>query len=164
MRSESPADWSKLDRIRFLLDNWDVIFDPNVTSPFGGSDGGGPALMPLMSRHHSVLELNRCLNMLLSVAPGDYRHLKVFRCGVESRIVWETTKIRGPHGKMILSEPKPRKVAIVPAWIDKQRVHAGEAFLEAKFRGDVDIPSELWHPLTCPGCKSCRPDLFAVAA
>ena len=164
--SESPPEqWSKIQKIQFLLDQWNVIFDPDATAPFGTpGDGSGVPLMPLMSRHPSVLELTRTLQLLFRAAPGDYRHLKAFRCGVEWRVVWRTHKIRGPHGKLVDSDPKPERVKILPAWISQTRVRRGEAFLEQQFRGDVNIPDELYHALTCsnPDCRKCWP-VFAAA-
>jgi len=151
MQPESaPAQWSKLDRIRYLLDQWDAIFDPSATSPFGiPGDGSGVALLSLMSRHHSVVELERCLKLLFIVAPGDYRHLKTFRVGCEWRIQEVHQRRRRPNGKFEIV-PVRQRARIMPAWIDKRRVERGELFLEAKFRGDVDIPRELWDALNTP--------------
>lgn len=148
---KSPSEWSKLDKIRYLLDQWNVIFDPAGTSPFGvPGDGSGVALLPLMSRHPSVMELGRCLEMLFVANPGDYRHLAAYRCGVEWRVCWIPTRIRGPHGKMLPGEPKPERRRIIPSWLDMRRVEAAELFLEARFRGEVFIPGELWDALNTP--------------
>lgn len=155
-----PDQWSKLDKIRYLLDQWDVIHDPNVTAPLGVSDGGSVALMPLMSRHASVLELGRVLGLLLWANPGDYRHLIAYR-QCEWRVVWVPTRIRGPHGKLMAGDPRPERRRVLHPWLKMARVHRAESFLEHKFRGDVFIPDELWHSLNCPGCAKCQP---AVAA
>ena len=163
-----PAQWSKLEKIRYLLDQWDTIFDPDATAPLGTpGDGTGVPLMPLMASHASVVELQRCLELLLTANPGDYRHLKCFHVGVETRIVWRPTMIRGPRGKLVPGDPKPKRVPIIPAWIDKKRVERGEQFLEEKFRGEVFIPDDLYHALTCqrPDCPRCYPTITpAVAA
>ena len=151
MQPESaPADWSKLERIRYLLDSWDLIFDPNTTSPLGlPGDGSGVALLPLMSRHHSVVELDRVLNLLLHAAPGEYRHLKAFRVGCEYRTVTQLQRRRRPNGKHEIVPVRVR-AKVLPRWIRMERVQAGELFLEAKFRGEVDIPRELWDALNTP--------------
>lgn len=158
MRSEAaPADWTKLERIRYLLDLRSFIFDPNTTSPFGApGDGSGVALLPLMSRHHSVVELERVLKLLFIASPGDYRHLAAYRWGCEYRTVTELQRRRRPNGKHEIVPVRVR-ARIQPRWLNMTRVRNGEAFLEAKFRGDVDIPQELWHSLNCPGCAKCQP-------
>ena len=162
MQPESvPADWTKLEKIRFLLDNWDLIHDPDITSGSPG-DGSGVALMPLMSRHQSVIELGRTLGLLLWANPGDYRHLIAFR-QCEWRGVSATVKVRGPRGKPVEVEQRQRQ-RVLPRWLNMQRVRAGEAFLEAKFQGDVNIPDELYHALTCtdPWCRKCWPSMVAA--
>ena len=145
-----PEQWSKIEKIQFLLDQWTTIHDPDVVSPFGSpGDGSGVALMPLMSRHPSVLELGRALGLLLWANPGDYRHLVAFRC-CEWRVVWVPTKIRGPHGKFVAGDPKPERRRVLRPWLDMGRVNRAESFLEDKFRGEVFIPAELWDSLTTP--------------
>ena len=152
MITQSPPDqWSKLEKIRFLLDSRDLIFDPNTVAPFGSpGDGSGVPLMPLMARHPSVVELERTLQLLLSACPGDYRHLAAFRWGSEWRIVWLPTRIKGPRGKWILGDPRPERRRILPTWLDQERVQRAESFLEEKFRGEVFIPDELWDALHAP--------------
>lgn len=150
MTDTAPADWSKLERIRYLLDLRSFIFDPNTTSPFGVlGDGSGVALLPLMSRHHSVVELERVLQLLFHAAPGNYRHLAAYRWCAEWRTVTELQRRRRPNGKHEIVPVRVR-ARIKPRWLDMQRVGQGEAFLEAKFRGDVDIPMELWRALNEP--------------
>lgn len=148
MTQAAPEQWTKLEKIQYLLDHWDTIHDPNITAPAGG-DGTGVALMPLMSRHPSVLELGRALGLLLWANPGDYRHLIAYhQC--EWRVCWVPTRIRGPHGKTIPGEPKPERRRILHPWVNMGRVTSGEAFLVAKFRGEVFIPDELWDSLHTP--------------
>ena len=146
----APAEWSKLDKLRYLLDQWDTIHDPSITAPFGiPGDGSGVALMPLMSRHPSVLELGRTLGLLLWANPGDYRHLIAYR-QCEWRVVWVNTKIRGPRGKLVAGDPKPERRRVLKPWLNMQRVERAESFLEQKFRGEVFIPDELWDALNTP--------------
>lgn len=145
-----PEQWSKLEKLQYLLDMWDTIHDPNACSPLGTpGDGSGVALMPLMAHHPSVLELGRTLGLLLWASPGDYRHLVAYR-QCEWRVQWVPTRIRGPRGKLIQGDPKPERRRVLPSWINMQRVRDGEAFLEAKFRGEVFIPDELWAALNTP--------------
>lgn len=151
MTDTAPSDWSKLERIRYLLDQWDSIYDPNTTAPFGTpGDGTGVALLPLMAHHPSVLELSRCLQLLYHAAPGDYRHLKAFRCGVEWRIRTDHIRKRRPSGKGFEIVEVRSRAKITPAWLNMNRVHNAEAFLEDKFRGEVFIPAELWDALHTP--------------
>lgn len=116
MVTQAPPDqWTKIEKIRYLLDQWDTIHDPDVCSPFGSpGDGTGVQLMPLMSRHPSVLELGRALGLLLWANPGDYRHLIAYR-QCEWRVVWVNTRIRGPRGKIVAGEPKPERRPVARA-------------------------------------------------
>lgn len=164
-RSSAPSEWTRLEKIQFLLDSRDLIFDPNVVSAFGApGDGSGVPLMPLMARHASVVELERTLRLLLIAAPGDYRHLAAFRWGSEWRIVWVPSRIKNPRGKWVVGDPRPERRRIIPSWLDQQRVRRAESFLVDRFRGDVSIPDELYHSLTCanPDCRKCWPT-FAAA-
>lgn len=156
----APADWTKLERIRYLLDLRSFIFDPNTTSPFGTpGDGSGVALLPLMSRHHSVVELERVLKLLFTASPGDYRHLAAYRWCAEWRTVTELQRRRRPNGKHEIVPVRVR-ARLQPRWLDVKfdkngvpiggRVARAESFLEQKFRGDVDIPMELWRALNEP--------------
>lgn len=146
---EHPSRWSKLERIQFLLDSWDEIFDPNVTSPAEGTgDGTGIALMPKMARHPSVTELVRCLGLLSAKHRILYRHLKAYRCQAEWRLKDKPTLIRGPHGKIIPGEPVRERERITPSWINLLRVDAAEQIVAAYFQGEVFIPKELWDGLT----------------
>ena len=151
MIQSPPEQWTKLEKIRFLLDSRDVIFDPNCVAPFGSpGDGSGVPLMPLMARHPSVVELERTLRLLFAANPGDYRHLAAYRWASEWRVVWVPTWIRGPHGKRIAGEPKPERRRILPPWLSQLRVTRAEAFLVERFRGEVFIPDELWDSLVKP--------------
>lgn len=146
MQDVPPEKWSKVERIQFLLDSWDEIFDPNTTAPLTGmsvSDGGGVALMPKMSRSSSVRELVRCLEVLARDHPRLYQHLKAYRCGAEWRITEKSVQRRLPSGKWETADIRQRE-RIVPRWIRKGYVHAAEKYLERVFRGPVSIPKELW--------------------
>lgn len=146
-----PEQWTRLEKIQYLLDHWAVIFDPNTTSPYGApGDGSGVPLLPQMSRHQSVLELAHVMRQLYTAAPGDYRHLKAYRCGVEWRVVWLPSRIKNPRGKWVVGDPRPERRRIIPAWLDMVRVNRAEAFLAERFQGEVFIPAELWDALVKP--------------
>lgn len=140
----SEQDKQQLERIRYLLDHWQDIYDPNVTSPLGTpGDGSGIALLPRMTKHPSVRELDRCLSLLASASPGDYRHLRAFRCGVEWRTVDYWRRVKLPSGRHDWKEDRKRE-RIVQRWINPGRVRAGEDFIVRVFRGECFIPDELY--------------------
>jgi len=149
MYVEAEADKRALERIRWLLDHWDAIFDGSPSSePFGvvGPSAGSkrPGKLPRMAHHSSVKELERCLVLLASANPGDYRHLKTYRCGAEWRCVDTWERIKLPSGRYDWV-PIRKRERIVPRWIRPERVLAGERFLCRVFRGEVFIPDDLWE-------------------
>jgi hypothetical protein len=135
----------KLERVRYLLDHWDDIFDGAAAASDSSASGErlGISLLPRMANHPSVKELSRCLALLASASPGDYRHLKSYRCGAEWRNVDTWRRMKLPSGKYDW-EPDRIRERIVPRWIRPQRVAAGEAFIVRVFQGEVFIPDELW--------------------
>ena len=136
---------TRLGRVRFLLDHWSVIFDPDCVSPWGSpGDGSGVALLPLMSRHPSVRELDRVLGLLFRVDAGDYRHLRAYRCGVEWRTVDRLVRVRRPHRRGFEVVSRRVREPVVPSWVRPGRVERGERFCVDKFRGEVFVPDELW--------------------
>jgi hypothetical protein len=146
----NPDNWNRLERIQYLLDNWDNIFDPNVTSPLGtGSSVKVGALMPKMASHPSVIELARCLRILHQYAPVQHAHLKAYRCGVEYRLVDTTVKVKGANGKL-KDVPQRVQERIVPSWVRLEKVRRAEHFLACAFHGDVEIPKDLWDALHLP--------------
>jgi hypothetical protein len=138
---------SKLARIRYLLDHWEDIFDPGGTSAFGSpGDGSGSPMMPLMSRHRSVLELERCLRVLAVEAPSQLSHLKAYHCA-EWRIRVDHVRVKRPRrqgGKAMseLVETRTRE-RIVPSWVRLEKVRRAEDRLVVVFRGRVEIPEDL---------------------
>src|SRR6478672_10676142 len=103
-RMESPEQTRKLERIRFLLDHWDAIFDGSPSSePFvsisSSFSSSPPGKLPDDAKHQTIKELERCLRLLASACPGDYRHLKTFRCGAEWRCVDTWRRVKLPSGK-----------------------------------------------------------------
>lgn len=139
---------TKRDRIVYLLDHWDEIFDPNVTSPLGSPSSGGVQLMPLMSRHPSVVELARCLVVLRRVAPRQHDHLKAYYLA-EWRIRTDVVRKKRRGGKFETTELR-RRERVVPRWVRLEKVRRGEGVLVEAFSGEVFIPSELWDALTRP--------------
>lgn len=150
-----PSQWSKLERIQFLLDRWDEIFDPSVTSPAVGVAGGGSGipLLPQMARHSSVVELARCLEALRQERPALYQHLKFYRCNCEWRQVRAMIRVRLTSGRWD-EIPGWKRERIVPRWISLSYVSRAEEFLASVFRGEVFIPKELWDGLTRPIAQS----------
>lgn len=142
---------SKREKIVHLLERWDVIFDPGGTSPSGSpGDGSGSPLLPVMSRHRSVVELARCLAVLGVEAPVQLAHLKAFHCA-EWRIRVDHVRVRRPRrqgggGKSELVEKRVR-ARVVPSWVRLEKVRSAEDRLVELFRGQVDIPEELWDAL-----------------
>lgn len=139
----------KLERVRYLLDNWDAIFDGAPSSePFGliirsAPGPSSPGKLPEMAEHGSVKELERCLRLLAGACPGDYRHLRAFRCGAEWRGSYRWVRIKLPSGRHDIVQQRTTE-RIVPCWINPIRVLNGEKFLCHVFRGSVSIPDELY--------------------
>jgi hypothetical protein len=135
---------SRLGRVRFLLDNWDVIWGPFLS---GAGRGGGSGLPPMLSRmagHPSVVELDRCLTVLEETDLPTLRHVKAYRCGVEWRCVTKHVRAKRSRGKGFEMVERRVREPIVPAWVDPVRVFHGETFLVSEFGGEVFVPDELW--------------------
>lgn len=154
--SAAPAEWTNLERITFLLDRWDWIFDPEpettqeigfISSSTGMSQP--PGRFPEMAFHPTVRELERCLALLALNDPPAYRHLKAFRCGAEWRQTKERVRVRLPSGKWDWSTPWVMN-RIVPKWVVIRAVRRGEEFISRVFRGPISIPQELWDGLVKP--------------
>jgi hypothetical protein len=150
-----PEEWNKRERIQFLLDHWDDIFAPSLPSLMASGPVSGsahsmmPRPLPAMAHHGSVKELARCLELLLAASPGDYRHLKAFRCAAEWRQVRALIRVKLPSGRED-KIPGWRRERIVPRWLSSQRISRAEGFIESVFRGDVFVPEEIWDELRRP--------------
>lgn len=152
---KSHREWNKRERIQFLLDHWDDIFTPSLPSltgsePVSGSaHSSSPKPLPEMARSASVIELARCLELLLAASPGDYRHLKAYRCAAEWRQVRALIRVKLVSGRddTTLGWKMER---IVPRWLSPQRISRAEGFIESVFRGDVFVPKEIWDELERP--------------
>lgn len=141
-----------LERVRFLLDHWDAIFDGSPSSePFvsvsSSFSSSPPGQLPDEARHHTIKELERCLRLLAAACPGDYRHLKAFRCGAEWRNVDTWRRVKLPSGKYDWVPDRIRE-RIVPRWLKPERVAAGESFIVRVFRGEIFIPDDLYAAFT----------------
>jgi hypothetical protein len=150
LSDQHPEKWTPLDRIRFLLDRWGEIFEPDIASSF--SSGGGSGLdprLPDMAHHSSVVELEYCLSALAIDHPALFSHLKAFRCNAEWRQVKAKIPLRLPSGRMTEIDGW-RKERLVPAWVKADYVFQAEEFIEKHFRGEVFIPKDLWDGLTKP--------------
>jgi len=158
-----PAKWSKLEKIRFLLDHWHDIFDAGLTRNMEGSrstpSSRAPGHMTPMARHSSVAELENCLRTLHDTEPELFKHLKAYRCNVEWRNVDAHVRVRLPSGKWDTIETRSRS-RLVPRWVDVElnklgevvggKVYRAELHLVMLFRGEVFIPDALWKGLTAP--------------
>lgn len=140
-----PPHGTKRCKLLCLLGHWDDIYAPALTTN-GGTGNGGMALLPLMSRHASVVELARCLDVLRQVAPVQHAHLKAFHCAEWRTHRWTETK-RRKGGKLERVERSERQ-QLVPGWVRREKVRRAEERLVAMFRGPVFIPDELWDALT----------------
>lgn len=142
---------SKREKIVHLLGHWEDIFNPpGVTGTSSSSSGGGLALLPLMSRHRSVVELVRCLGVLAVEAPVQLSHLRAYH-GAEWRIRVDHVRVKRPRrqgGKVRseLVETRTRE-RIVPSWVRLEKVRRAEGRLVELFVGQVDLPEELWDAL-----------------
>ena len=150
---DSATSEQTLDRLRFLLDHWDAIWDGSPSpEPFGairGSSAGSrpPGRLPEEASHPTIKELCRCLSLLASASPGDYRHLKAYRCAAEWRNVDTWRRVKLPSGKYDWVEHRVSE-RIVPNWIKPERVEAGERFLVRVFRGEIFLPDDLYRAFT----------------
>ena len=136
-----PARDTKRRRLVYLLDHWPDIFDPDHGR---GGNGDGPGIgpcMPRMSRHPSVVELARCLELLRVEAPSQFGHL-VGYYGAEWRIREDEVRRRRKGGKQETVRVRQR-VRLVPRWVRLENVRRGEEFLASVFRGPVFVPDEL---------------------
>ena len=148
MTTKPPAlPTTKLEKIRYLLDHWDDIHNPPLSSSAPGRrGGGGNALLPLMAGDRSVRELVRCLGVLKVSAPVQYAHLMAHHTAEWRIRVDHVRKLRS-KGLTELVEVRTRE-RLVPSWVRAQKVTLAHRSLVAGFRGPVDIPAELWDALT----------------
>ena len=154
---DSPENWDKRCRVIYLLDHWQDIFDPSITSTwatFTGTSHQAPASraplpLPEMARDASVRKIERALAVLADREPLLVRHLKAYRCNAEWRCtdVWRVITL--PSGKQDIVESRIRE-KLVPNWVRLDAVSEAEDRLLRLVRGDVSIPRELWLALTKP--------------
>jgi hypothetical protein len=143
-----PHEWTKQQRIEYLLDHWDDIHNPPISSSAPEArGGGGGALLPLMAGDHSVRELVRCLEALKASAPTQYVHLMAHHTAEWRIRRWQESK-RRKGGKIELVDHDDRE-RMVPSWVRSQKVTLAHRTLALSFRGSVEIPAELWDALTC---------------
>lgn len=136
---------TKRERIEFLLDHRTDFYDPAGTNTGGVSEGIGLTLMPRMSRHPSVRELERCIESLRTTAKGHCSHMLAFY-GAEWRIAWVPVKAK--KGRVVLAdngrpETEPIRQRIVPGWVLPRMVERGVDYVTFTFKGEAFIPDEL---------------------
>lgn len=136
---------SKRERIVYLLDHWDDIHSPPV-SGYGRSTGTDTPHLSPMSRHASVVELNRCLATLKLEHKLWHDHLKAFH-GAEwgINVRRSTRKRKGGKQEQIILRDRIRRP---PSWVKTGYVNSGVFRLEELFNGQVFIPEPLWLALT----------------
>lgn len=154
---DNPEEWDKFCRVRYLLDHWQDIFSPSLTSTWSTFTGGGkqkqesrtPSPLPEMAGHSSVRKIERALTMLADREPVLARHLKAYRCNAEWRCTDSWVVRRLPSGKRDIVEERIRE-KIVPNWVSLRKVERAELLLMKFVSGDVYIPQDLWRALTKP--------------
>jgi hypothetical protein len=137
---------SKREKIVYLLDHWVDIWDPDAASQRGSSGGGGVHLLGLMSRHPSVVELDRCLRVLKVERKLWHDHVKAFHCaewGVRTRV--SRRRRKGGKSEVVVLRDRVRRQ---PSWVKMGYVNSGVFRLEELFQGPVFVPGELWDALT----------------
>lgn len=157
MTDAKPEDWTKLDRVRYILDHWQDIYDPGITgtwATFTGTSHQAPAskrpvALPRMAEHRSVRQLERALCTLATSEPDLARHLKAYRCNAEWRTADRWYVRRLPSGKRDLVEQRARE-RIVPSWVSLTKVLLAEELLARLLPEYVEIPPDLWRALTKP--------------
>lgn len=140
------APCSKRCRILYLLDHWDDIFNPPLTSSGGDGGGGGMSLLPGVSRHHSVVELVRCLTALKAEHPLWHDHLKAYHCAEwRIHVRWGTVKRKNGRTESVQLRDRVR---CRPQWVSMGYVRSGEFRLEELFSGSASLPEEFDDAVT----------------
>jgi len=155
MTEARPEDWTKLDRIRYLLDHWQDIWDAGVTSTWATFTGisrvttgsHSPTPLPRMAHHPTIRKIERALTTLADCEPVKVRHLKAYRCNAEWRCKDQLVLVRLPSGKHDLVERRVRD-KIVPRWVNLNYVTEAEQLLTKLVSGHAEIPPDLWKALT----------------
>jgi hypothetical protein len=135
---------SRRDRIVFLLDHWEDFFEQASSGGLVIVDdqtrrmSDDWTLLSSMSRHPSVVELGRCLELCRRMAKGHYNHLRAFY-GSEWRTIDRPVKKRNAHGKLVDDTARVRE-RVVPAWVVMRMVERATDFVAGSFRGEPEIP------------------------
>lgn len=154
---DNYREWNKLERLRYLLDHWNDIFDARVTSTwatFTGTSHQAPASsrpspLPRMADDLSVRRIERALIVLADREPVLARHLKAYRCNAEWRTTDKWVVRRLPSGKRDIVEMRVRE-KLVPDWVELRYVTLAEMILVNLLDGPIEIPQDLWHALDKP--------------
>jgi hypothetical protein len=94
--------------------------------------------MSPLAKHHSVVELVRCLELCRRMAPGHYRHL-IGYYRAEWRTVDRVVKRRNAHGKLIDDVGRVRE-RVVPPWVTRRMVERSLDFLCGAYTGEPELP------------------------
>lgn len=114
--------------IEQLMDHWEDFFsvassgqlvteEPDPTKKVELKDF---TVFSTMSRHHSVVELRRCLEVLRTKLPKHYAVIAGFY-GAERKGAWSTRQVKTRNGKLV-REPVRVQARIVPSWIGGPKV------------------------------------------
>lgn len=125
--------------IEKLLAEYGEFFHVLGSGAQTGGDGLG--FLPGMSRHPSVLELCRCLELLYRVSPSHYQHLKAFYTA-ETRTVDVQIRSKTKKGKRHTVTVRQRQ-ALIPVWVKRTKVQTAVRFISQNYRGPVYLPKEL---------------------
>lgn len=130
-----------------MLDHRNDFYDPDGATSATGIDRGaaGVALLPKMSRHPSVVELERCISLLRATAKNHCAHMLAFY-GCEWRTVW--VPVKTGNGKWVVNadgsrQTRPERRRVVPGWVLVRMVERGVDFVVFAFTGEVFVPDEL---------------------
>lgn len=136
---------SKRCAVVFLLDRWEEIHDPDVSRGRLGSGDSGGAMLPVMSRAPSVLQLGSLLVALRVADARVFSHLAGFHWAERRMFRWvEPRKRRGKVEQVDRAEVR----RVVPSWVRMELVVRGQDVLVEGFGGDVMVPRDLWEALT----------------
>lgn len=154
MTDAKPEDWTKLDRVRHILDHWQDIYYPGGSDSLATFTGTShqaptskePRALPRMADHRTVRLLERALCTLATSEPDLTRHLKAFRCNADWRTIDRWYVRRLPSGKPDIVEQRVRE-RIVPTWVSLTKVRLAEVLLVRLLPDSIEIPPELWRAL-----------------
>lgn len=151
--AKSPEEWSSLDRLRYVLDHWQEIFDAPISNsqPKGSrstSSSHSPPPLPQMASDSGVRRIECALTALADREPVLARHLKAYRCNAEWRTRDTGKWVLAVDGSGPTLVPQRERVKIIPRWVLPSKVVQAEQLLLKLLRHDVEVPRPLWKAAT----------------